>query len=176
MEQIWHGATLLLHKSSPIFRILADTRTAEMERGCTMGLKGRQKRGFTLVELLIVIIIIGILASAMLLLMGTAEDKAEATSIISDMRSMKSVMVIFKLDKGHWPDLAVAADEAEVKKMLGGTDVGEFDLKSSGDLYAYISYNLTPRSSGVKKKAQPDGFRYGAAEGRNRRWFRRGLC
>ena len=111
-----------------------------------------KKRGFTLVELLIVIIIIGTLASAMLLLMGTAEDKAEATSILSDMRSMKSVMVIFKLEKGHWPDLDDAADAAEVKKMLGGAKTDEFTLVSSGDLYAYLTFDLTAHSSGVRKK------------------------
>lgn len=103
-------------------------------------------------ELLIVIIIIGMLASAMMLLMGTAEDKAEATAIISDMRSMKSVMLIFKLDKGHWPDLADATDSAEVKKMLGGAKTDEFELTSSGDLYAYLTFDLGSRSSGVRNK------------------------
>ena len=111
-----------------------------------------KKKGFTLVELLIVIIIIGMLASAMMLLMGTAEDKAEATAIISDMRSMKSVMVIFKLDKGHWPDLADTTDAAEVKKMLGGAKTDEFTLVSSGDLYAYLTFDLVTRSSGVRNK------------------------
>jgi general secretion pathway protein G len=113
----------------------------------------RKRKGFTLVELLIVIIIVGILTSAMLLLMGSAEDKAEATAILSDMRSMKSAMVIFKLEKGRWPDLA--SDETEIKKLFGGASLEGFDLVSSGDAYAYVLSDLTKnkgKSAGVKKK------------------------
>jgi general secretion pathway protein G len=111
---------------------------------------GRKRKAFTLVELLIVIIIIGILSSVMLLLMGTAEDKAEATAILSDMRSMKSAMVIFKLEKGRWPVLT--SDETEIKKLFGGASLENFSLMSSGDEYAYVLYDLIDYSGGVRKK------------------------
>jgi len=71
-----------------------------------MGKYMEKRKGFTLVELLIVIIIIGVLASSMLLVVGNAEDKAEATVIVSDMRSMKSAVTLFKLKEGRWPVLA----------------------------------------------------------------------
>jgi len=113
----------------------------------------RKRKGFSLVELLIVIIIIGILASAMLLLMGTAEDKAEATAILSDMRSMKSAMIIFKLEKGRWPERT--SDDAEIQRLFGGASLENFDLVSSGDEYAYVLYDLDNnkgKSPGVRKK------------------------
>jgi general secretion pathway protein G len=53
------------------------------------------RKGFTLVELLIVIIIIGILAGAMMMLLGSSSDRADATKIISDLRSLKSASLQF---------------------------------------------------------------------------------
>ena len=56
------------------------------------------RKGFTLVELLIVIVIIGILAAAMLLSSGSATAAATASTIVSDLRSMKSATLLFYAD------------------------------------------------------------------------------
>ena len=69
--------------------------------------KYRKSKGFTLVELLIVIIIIGILAGMMMLSSGSATDKAEATKIVSNMRNIKSACLMYYADNGTWPGASV---------------------------------------------------------------------
>jgi len=65
-------------------------------------LKKRKGRGFTLVELLIVIVIIGILAGSLLMVMGSGTDKANATKIASDLRTLKAAMLMYYADEGSF--------------------------------------------------------------------------
>ena len=69
-----------------------------------MGLHTFRKKGFTLVELLIALIIIGILAGALLLTMANAQAKAEATRVVSDLRNLKSAAIFYYVDKGKIPE------------------------------------------------------------------------
>ena len=66
-------------------------------------MKMRKAKGFTLVELLIVIIIIGILAGMLLLAVGSATDKAEATKIVNALRNYKSATLMYYTDHSNWP-------------------------------------------------------------------------
>ena len=81
----------------------------------------KKQKGFTLVELLIVIVIIGILAGAMMMLMGSSTDKAEATKVISDLRTMKGAVLQYYSDNSTYP---TDADDlnAYVDKDLSGSD------------------------------------------------------
>jgi prepilin-type N-terminal cleavage/methylation domain-containing protein len=55
----------------------------------------KARKGFTMVELMIVIVIIGILAGAMLLAGGAATASAEASNIINNFRSLMTASVVF---------------------------------------------------------------------------------
>jgi general secretion pathway protein G len=66
-------------------------------------MKKRKARGFTLVELLIVIIIIGILSGALLLVAGAGTDKANATKIVSNLRNGKAAAIMVYADYNEWP-------------------------------------------------------------------------
>ena len=63
--------------------------------------------GFTLVELLIVMAIIGILSGMVLLAVTRAGDKAEAERIIEDLSTYKSAAMLYYADHEVWPDDSV---------------------------------------------------------------------
>lgn len=106
----------------------------------------KRRSGFTLVELLIVIIIIGILAGAMMMLAGSGTDRAEATKIISDLRSLKAAALMFYADKGGdtAPTLAGLKDymDRQVPAATGeaaGTGYGSVSPAVEGRWYVYYT-------------------------------------
>jgi general secretion pathway protein G len=88
--------------------------------------------GFTLVELLIVIMIIATLAGMMLLATGVSMDSTEAAKVIGDIRGLKSAALLFYGDNLRWPDatetksLDLYADRA--------VDTGRYNV-TIGDSY-----------------------------------------
>ena len=66
----------------------------------------QKRKGFTLVELLIVIIVIGILAGGMMLASGSATDSAKASTLISELRNAKAGGIMFLGDNTDlvWTD------------------------------------------------------------------------
>jgi len=114
--------------------------------------KMRKSRGFTLVELLIVIIIIGILAGGMLLVAGGGTDKANATKIVSDLRTLKTAALMYYADNNAWPD-----DVKEDLEKYMDRDIveGDYDYQSqptvSFDIVGYKG-DLVTGESGVREK------------------------
>jgi general secretion pathway protein G len=121
-----------------------------------------RKGGFTLVELLIVIMIIAILAGMMLLATGSAIDGAEATKVVNDLRNLKSAALLYYGDNMQWPT------DADVKSLDRYTDrpitdgkryktvkIGAEYTDGNGISRTNIGVELDPNangSNGVQKK------------------------
>ena len=62
-----------------------------------------RNKAFTLIEILTAMVIIGILAGALMLIFPGKSDRATATSIINDLRVLKSASTQFYAANGTWP-------------------------------------------------------------------------
>lgn len=120
-----------------------------MRNGALKNLRERKRKGFTLVELLIVIIIIGILAGAMLLVAGSGTDKAEATKIVSDLRSLKSAALMYYADHNAWPIGTSGDIQANLGKYMDRkVDAAVYKLNDDG---SGVGRNPLP-TGGVREK------------------------
>ena len=97
----------------------------------------KMRKGFTLVELLIVIAVLGVLAAMMGTSAGSASAIAKAAAIHSNIRSIKAAALLYQAEAGedfHEDD----ATEANLKKFVdlqiyrkfsGGTDDSKDDVR-----------------------------------------------
>jgi general secretion pathway protein G len=108
-------------------------------------LKAR-KGGFTLVELLIVIMIIAILAGMMMLATGSATDGAEATKVINDLRNLKGAALMYFADEGAWPGSTAASSLDTYMDRAFLADTTSSNRRYNGLLVTSASISGTTRS------------------------------
>lgn len=109
----------------------------------------KKRCGFTLVELLIVIIIIGILVGAMMLILASGNHAAEAAKIISDLRSLKAATMLYYLDN---PDGSEPTIDPDLKMHMDRPPDRKYDIDNFATKNLYAFCDLTDVSSGIIEK------------------------
>jgi prepilin-type N-terminal cleavage/methylation domain-containing protein len=104
----------------------------------------RHRRGFTLVELLIVMLIIGVLASIAILKFGGVKEKAYLATMRSDLRNLVTAQEAYHGTYGSYANDAVGigfAPSAGVVLTIGTADTMGWN--------AVATHNATSRTCGI---------------------------
>ncbi|MFO0882086.1 MAG: type II secretion system protein [Candidatus Saccharimonadales bacterium] len=83
----------------------------------------KKQSGFTIVELLIVIVVIGILATLVIVTFSGVQQKARDTKRETDVKALASQLEVYYANNGSYPAIAQLQDNTWVQANLKGLDV-----------------------------------------------------
>jgi prepilin-type N-terminal cleavage/methylation domain-containing protein len=105
--------------------------------------RGQKQKGFTIVELLIVIVVIGILAAITVVAFNGIQAKARDAQTESNMSAIAKMMEMYYIDNGAYPSVCGGGDNAGCSaNLLAGALVPTYASRLP-DAYP------TPNSAGV---------------------------
>jgi general secretion pathway protein G len=97
------------------------------------------KSGFTLVEILIVVIILGILAAIVIPQFTNASTNARASSVVSQLQTLRSQIQLFKLQHNDILPNLVGTSPACYNQLMQKTNVtGTVDTTATGIYGPYL--------------------------------------
>ncbi len=109
----------------------------------------KMRKGFTLVELLIVVAILGTLSAAMMMATNDATPKAQANQIVADMKTIATIVPQYILDTSATGGTATDLN-TNLAKYVFGTDVTKYEVADGGEGNTdkwYVTYTGTLTTS-----------------------------
>jgi general secretion pathway protein G len=103
-----------------------------------------RKSGFTLIEILIVVIILGILAAIVIPQFTNASQDARKSSLASTVQTVKSQIELYKLQHKDRPPLLISDAAGQWEVFLQYSDIDGGNLATAADLTATPPRNLGP--------------------------------
>lgn len=109
----------------------------------TLSLFGRRPKAFTLVEIMVVVVIIGMLAAAALPTYRHITMRSKATALENDLRQFSTALITYNLQNARWPangDPQVPPPEVAtalpsrfaIPTPIGGVYKWNFDVPADG--------------------------------------------
>ena len=97
--------------------------------------RSRKAQGFTLVEILIVVVILGILAAIVIPQFTSASETAKASSLTSQLQTIRSQLELYQVQhNGDYPSITAATDGTAWQKLTQTTNVSG-NLSTTGTTY-----------------------------------------
>ena len=107
-----------------------------------------RRRAFTLVEVLIVVVILGILATVIIGVFGNNSADASRASLKDNLRTMRSALEIYIAQHGNYP--SVASFEQQMTQYTDGAG-GVSATKTATHIYGPYILSMPPLPIGVER-------------------------
>jgi general secretion pathway protein G len=138
-----------------------------------MNSRFRQQAGFTLIEIMVVILILGLLATLVVQSLKGATDKAKRTKAMADIAELKTALDRYYIDNGSYPSTAQGLQALVTPPSQNGADPdgyirrvpndpwnNPYVYQSDGSTYTLKSLGADGAEGGAGKAADIDAAQF----------------